>query len=368
MNGPCLYKLVEKIAADGNSPWVAAANVNYVFHRIAWVTPGLFALISVPIITRSALPFAEQIAFVLEKTAEIYLVLAIASIISALLNTTETRFRAFSLSRKYTIKSYLQVTKIFLFLIAAVFIVSIIMGKSPFYLLTGLGAMTAIGMLVFRDSILGFVTSIHLSANDIIRIGDWVEIAKFGVDGNVIDISLTTIKIQNFDKSIISIPSNAISSDGVKNWRAMMQSGCRRFKRHLTINVDSVRFCSTEQIEHLSKLPLLKERLQQYLNEDSRHTDDNAAKLLNADQRCLTNLTLYRLYLEAYLVSHPRVAPNFTLVVRELQNENFGIPIEVCLFLNVNESSAYEAAQSDIFDFAYSVLGLFELRAYQSQD
>jgi miniconductance mechanosensitive channel len=364
---PLIFRAVERAAINEQSPWMAAAHQNKVFHRVAWIIPGIFALIAAPIIDRMALPLGDKISHFLTIAAEIYLVGAFVAIVFSLLDTSATRFLTFSLSRKYTIKSYIQVLKLLILALGLILIVSIILGRSPFYLLTGLGALTAVGVVAFREPLMGFMTSIHLSANDIIRVGDWVEIPKFGVDGMVIDISLTTVKIQNFDKSVITIPSNSITIDGIKNWRLMLQSGCRRIKRHITINAAGVKFCNSDDIDRLRKLPLLNTRLEKYLADEQRFIDVEACKLLQSDARGLTNLTLYRLYLEAYLSAHPRVATALTYRVRELQNENYGIPLELNLFLNINEADLYEAVQADIFDFAYSVLPLFELEAYQYQ-
>ena len=364
---PIMLVVVDRIVARGNSPWLAAADENHVFHRLSWLIPGFFALLTVPVIVSSTLPFAVKIAGIIETTSEVFLVGVITAVISSVLNTAETRFRSFKLARKYSIKSYMQVAKIILFLLATIVIIAIIIGQSPIYLLTGLGAMTAVGMLIFRDSILGFVASIQLSAYDMIRVGDWIEMTKYGADGTVIDISLNTIKIQNFDKTIVTIPSFTILTDGVKNWRGMSQAGCRRIKRHITININSIKLCNPELLNKLCQMPLLKNRLDQYLKEEHRHVDDGALSLLKADKAGLTNLTLYRLYLEEYLTNHPCVTTKMSFLVRELQDSHYGLPIEIYIFLNVTDWAKYESIQSDIFDYVYSITQLFELQIYQYQ-
>lgn len=364
---PVMLSIVDSMVAKGKSPWLAAAYQNQVFHRIAWIIPGLFALLTVPVVVNSTLPLANTIGGVIDIVSEIFLVGVMAAVISSLLNTAETRISKLKIARKYSIKSYVQVVKIILFSLAAIVIVSIILGQSPLYLLTGLGAMTAVVMLIFRDSILGFVASIQLSAYDLIRIGDWIEMPKFGVDGTVTDISLNTIKIQNFDKTIVTIPSYTILSDGLKNWRGMSESGCRRIKRQITIDINSIKLCSAEKISKLCGMPLLKNKLDKYLQDSDRYIDPAAVDLLQVDKLCLSNITLFRLYLEAYLFSHPCVATEATFLVRELQTTPYGLPLEIYIFLNVTQWNRYEAIQSDMFDFIYSVLPLFELEAYQYQ-
>lgn len=362
---PIMLAVVDRVANRDKSVWLKAAYQNHVFHRIAWLIPGFVVMVAIPIILDSSLPLAPVFASVMDVFVDIYMVGVIAAVLSSVLNTMQTRFMTYRMAYRYSIKSYIQVLKIILFSLTAIVMVSISIGRSPMYLLTGLGAMTAVGMLVFKDSILGFVASIQLSAYDIIRVGDWIEMSKYGANGNVIDISLNTIKIQNFDKTIVTIPSFAILSEGILNWRGMKDSGGRRIKRNMTININSIKMCSPELIARLSELPLLKTRLDDYLKTQKRHIDDAAVKMLGADPRCLTNLTLYRLYLESYLRSHPCVNPNFSFLVRELQDTNYGVPLEIYIFLNITEWSMYESIQCDIFDYLYTVLPLFELQAYQ---
>lgn len=362
---PIILTIVNRMADREKSIWMKAAYQNFVFHRVAWFIPGIVALVSVPIVASSTLPLALTVGDALLKGAEIYMVGVGAAVLSALLNAAAARFRALKFSRKYSINSYVQVLKIILFLLSAIVMVSIVIDQSPMYLLTGLGAMTAVIMLIFRDSILGFVASIQLSAYDMVRVGDWIEMPKYGADGTVTDISLNTIKIQNFDKTIVTVPSYTILTEGVKNWRGMSESGGRRIKRHITINVNSIKLCSSEMIARLSQLPLLKGKLEQHLKDDNRHVDADAVGLLRVDSRCLTNLALYRFYLEAYLASHPCVNPQMSFLIRELQNVHYGVPVEVYIFLNITEWAKYESIQSDIFDYLYAVMPLFELTAYQ---
>ncbi|HTM64062.1 MAG TPA: mechanosensitive ion channel domain-containing protein [Gammaproteobacteria bacterium] len=363
---PIILSIVYRIANKEKAAWMKAAYNNFVFHRIAWLIPGFVVLIFAPLLIDSSMPHADILSKSLIMGSEIYLTGVVAAVISALLNTLQDRFNQYKLARRYSIKSYIQVLKIILFSLTAIVIAAILLERSPIYLLTGLGAMTAVGMLIFKDSIMGFAASVQLSANDIIRVGDWVEISKYGVDGTVIDISLNTIKIQNFDKTIITIPSYAILSEGVKNWRGMSESGGRRIKRNITIDINSIKFCDAECVSRLSKLLLLQPLLEKYLKNDNRNVDQDALKLLGADTRGLTNLTLYRLYLNAYLAAHPAINTKMSFLIRELQDQNYGVPLEIYIFTKTTDWVEYEAIQSDIIEYMYSVLPLFELQAFQT--
>jgi len=363
---PILLGFIARLAKRKNFIWTHASYHNHVFHRLLLIIPGVVIYLAIPLITFVTFPFAQLLAKIIEISAKIYLVGILAAVISAMLNCIETRYRHLQISRQYSIKSYLQVIKIILFGLSVILSVSILINQSPTYLLTGLGAMTAVTLLIFRDSILGFVTSIQLSAYDMVRIGDWIEIPKYGANGDVIDLSLTTMKVQNFDKTIVTIPSYALLSDGVKNWRGMSESGGRRIKRAINIDVNSIKFCSTTLFQRLSQLSLLKETVAAFSDSDDRHTDAEIAGLLNADSRSITNLEIFRRYIEAYLTKHPNIKQNMTFLVRELQDTGGGIPIEIYVFSNVTQWSGYERIQADIFDHIYASLALFELKHFQS--
>lgn len=362
----CLLKLTGRIAKQEKSVWVQTAYQCNVFHRISWLIPGLMFYAMVPLVTLTSFPFATQVAKVVTMMATIYMLLVINSFLFAILNTIEQRYRRFKFAKQYSIKSYLQVVKIILSCLMAIFVVAVILDESPKYLLTGLGAMTAVILLIFRDSILGFVASIQLTAYDMVRIGDWIEMPSFGADGDVIDISLNTIKIQNFDKTIVTIPSHAILSNGVKNWRGMSDSGGRRIKRSISVDVNHVKLCSKPLLESLAKLPLLKDKVQDYLDNTPRATDPAAAEMMQADRRCVTNLTLFRFYLESYLSQHPKIHKGMTFLIRELQDDGKGVPIEIYIFSNDTNWGNYEKIKAEIFDYVYSILPLFELKPYQA--
>ncbi|VDZ51934.1 Miniconductance mechanosensitive channel [Serratia odorifera] len=246
-------------------------------------------------------------------------------------------------------------------------IVSLLMGKSPLLLLSGLGAMTAVLMLVFKDPILGLVAGIQLSANDMLKIGDWLEMPKYGADGAVTDIGLTTVKVRNWDNTITTIPTYALISDSFKNWRSMSESGGRRIKRSINIDTTSVHFLSEQEQQRLNRNPLLLQYLNgkaQELNEYNRQKQWDLSSPLNG--RRLTNLGTLRAYLEAYLRAHPDIHQEMTLMVRQLAPTPEGLPLEIYAFTNTTVWAKYESIQADIFDHILAVIGEFDLRIHQT--
>ena len=263
----------------------------------------------------------------------------------------------------------MQVAKIILWIIAAVLSISILLNKSPWAFLTGIGALSAVIILVFKDSILGFVANIQVSAYDMVRVGDWITMNQYGVDGDVIDISINTVKVQNFDKTIVTIPTYTLISSGVQNWRGMRDSGGRRIKRSIYIDIDTIKFCDTAILERLSKLNFLKEYLSSITSEieayNAKHGFDAS---LSVNGRKLTNIGLFRAYTLNYLRHHEKIQkdPKFTFMFRQLQPTETGLPLQVYVFTNDINWVRYEGIQSDIFDHLLASLPLFELRAFQS--
>lgn len=338
-----------------------------VFHWMAFWVPSVVVYACLPALNIIRLPYsiAPHVVQNGRLLSAAFMIIVGSLVLSAFLSGVEARYRYFSIARQYSIKSYIQVIKIILFALAAILIFSMLLGKSPAYFLTGLGAMTAVLMLVFRDSILGFVASIHLSVSDMVRIDDWVEMPNYGANGSVTDISLNTIKVRNFDNTIVSIPTYAFLSNGVKNWRGMSESGGRRIKRSLLIDIHSIRFCSPAMLERLSSISLLRKLLQTTLSSSLRENSNEIAKLLGIDGRCLTNLTLFRMYLGEWLKNHPRTHPKMTFMVRELEAAGKGLPVEIYMFAGTTDWIEYEAFQAEIFDYIYAVLPLFGLKGFQ---
>lgn len=272
-----------------------------------------------------------------------------------------------SQAKNKPIKGLLSVVKFMVFAIATILVVARILGQSPVYILTGLGAMSAVIMLIFKDSILGFVAGFQMSSNDLVRIGDWIEMPKYGADGSVIDISLTFVKVQNWDKTIVTIPSYALVSDSFSNWRGMFENGGRRIKRSINIDVSSVGFCSEELLSKLEKVEFLKDYLKERQAEIKTHnTFYNIDTSVKINGRHLTNLGVYRAYLTEYIKRHPKIHKDMFIMVRQLQNQNDGIPLEVYAFTNDTAWVNYEIIMADIFDHIYASVSYFGLKIFQN--
>lgn len=262
------------------------------------------------------------------------------------------------------IKGYVQIVKIFIYAVAAILIIAALIDKSPVILLSGLGAMAAVLMLVFQDTLLSLVASVQISSNGMIRVGDWIEMPQVNADGDVIDIALHTVKVQNWDKTITSIPTKKFLSESFKNWQGMTEAGGRRIKRSLFIDQNSIHFLTKEEEDHLRKFNLLKDYLadkdQEIENWNKEYGDGHEVNC-----RRITNLGTFRAYVEKYLRSHPKIHKNMTLLVRQLALTAEGIPLELYCFTNDISWNAYESIQSDIFDHLLAILPEFGLRVFQ---
>ncbi|NMA65612.1 MAG: mechanosensitive ion channel, partial [Clostridiaceae bacterium] len=259
-----------------------------------------------------------------------------------------------------------QVVKIFISIMAAVIIISILTERSPWLLLSGIGAATAVLMLIFQNSILGLVASIQLTTNNMVQIGDWIEMPTHGADGDVIDISLHTVKVQNWDKTIITIPTHKLISESFKNWRGMREAGGRRIKRSIYIDMTSVKFCDEEMLERFKKIQYIKEYIQKKESEIENYNKSQNVDLSSiVNGRRLTNLGTFRAYIANYLKNHPGLNKNMTQMVRQLQPTEYGLPLEIYAFTDETAWVKYEAIQSDIFDHILAIVPEFDLKIYQ---
>ena len=265
------------------------------------------------------------------------------------------------------LKGLLQTAQVTIFFIGAIVIVSILINKSPTVLLTGLGASAAILMLVFRDTILGFVSGIQLSANNMLKVGDWISMPKYGADGTVIEVTLNTVKVRNWDNTITTIPPYLLVSDSFQNWQGMRESGGRRVKRSINIDMSSVRFCTPEMLAKYRKIQLLKdyidktEKVVELYNKE--HHIDNSI-LVNGRRQ--TNLGVFRAYLNSYLKSLPTINQELTCMVRQLQPTETGIPLELYFFSAIKDWVPYEEVQADVFDHVLAIIPEFGLRVFQN--
>ena len=289
----------------------------------------------------------------------------VARCLSAALNVINSLYRDKAHQRYLPLNSSIQVIKLAIYLVATILAIAFILGRSPIYLLSGLGALTAVLLLVFQDTIKGLVASIQISANRMVAPGDWVELPKYGADGDVLEIGLNTVKIQNFDRTVTTVPTYALISGSFKNWRDMFNSGGRRIKRSIIIDIGSIEFLSKEKIASLQEFALLKNYLNEKLNQLSPNGDLDSALNDRKNNRQLTNVGTFRAYIESYLKEHPKVHKEMTCMVRQLAATANGLPLELYFFSNDQDWVHYEGIQADIFDHLFAMAPLFDIRIYQ---
>ncbi|MBX7274161.1 mechanosensitive ion channel family protein [Stutzerimonas kunmingensis] len=333
-----------------------------IIKRLSNIVPAL--VLSLGVTTVPGLP--EAAVTVVQNVCGGFIVLTIALALGAVLDIINVVYQRRPDARLHPIKGYLQVVKIVIYAIATILIIATLIDRSPLILLSGLGAMAAVLMLIFQDTLLSLVASVQITSNDLIRVGDWVEMPQLNADGDVIDIALHTVKVQNWDKTITSIPTKRFISDSFKNWRGMQESGGRRIKRSLYLDQQSVHFLDADERKRLYRFSLLED----YLVNKRKEIDEWNAKLAERGQepvntRRVTNLGTFRAYVERYLRAHPGVHQNMTLMVRQLSPTADGLPLEIYCFTNTVAWTQYEAIQSDIFDHLLAILPEFGLRVFQ---
>lgn len=355
-------KVIRIILATKNK-WDDSLERHGFFKRIAHVVPAVLIHLLTPLFL-----FEQDVLLVgLQKFAVIYLIFTVTWSISAMFNTLQDVYNETRYAKRVPITGFVQVGKLFVTVIAILLVIAELLNKSPIILLSGLGAVTAVIILVFRDTILGFVAGINIVANRTVNNGDWIEMPKYGADGTVLAVGLTTVKVQNWDNTISTIPTYALMSDSIKNWRGMEESGGRRIKRAIHIDVNSIKFCSEDMLDELAQLELLNDYVTDKRSEiKAQHEALKNQQLADVNQRQLTNVGTYRIYLERYLKSHPMINSNLTLLVRQLAPTEKGLPIELYAFSSDKAWANYEAIQADIFDHALAIMPLFELNAYQA--
>lgn len=288
-------------------------------------------------------------------------------IILSLINSFNDIYETYNVSKSHPIKGYLQVAKIIVYILVSVSIISILQGENGFKWLAGFGAFSAVLMLIFKDPILGFVGGIQLTSNNMVAIGDWISMPKYGADGTVNEITLTTVKVQNWDKTITTIPTYALVTDYFQNWRGMEESGGRRIKRSINIDMRSVKFCSEELLERFRKIQILKEYLDRKNNELKDYNTKyhvEGTEIVNGRRQ--TNIGIFRAYLKEYLRRKPEINTEMTFLVRQIQPNENGIPIEIYVFSKIKKWADYEDIQSDIFDHILAVIPEFELKIFQN--
>lgn len=359
-----LLKVVKKIVMKTKATWDDIIFEETVMARLCHIVAPVLIFILLPI----AFPDESTVLFsMLLKISTIYIIIVVMRFISAFCRAIYLVYNEKEEFSDRPLKGLLQTAYVINFFIGVVLIVSVIIDKSPATLFAGLGASAAVLVLVFKDGIMGFISGIQLSANNMLRPGDWITMPKYNADGTVIEVTLNTVKVRNFDNTITTIPPYALVSDSFQNWRGMRESGGRRVKRSIHIDMNSIQFCTPEMMEKFGKIALLKEYLAETEEKLRNHNTTNQvdeSMIVNGHRQ--TNLGVFRAYLERYLRSLPQVNQEMPLMVRQLQSTDTGIPLELYFFSYSKEFIDFEAVQADVFDHVLAVVSEFHLAVFQS--
>ncbi|MGB1262301.1 MAG: mechanosensitive ion channel family protein [Cognaticolwellia sp.] len=356
---------IHRLITASKNTWDDLLFDHQVFARIALLVPFILLLFLTPLF----LSADNVLAKILIVFAKISICFQIARSISAVLNVINSVYRQTASERYLPLNSTLQVIKLVVYLVATILAIALVLDRSPLYLLSGLGALTAVLILVFQDTIKGLVASIQISANKMVAPGDWIELPTYGADGDVIEIGLNTVKVKNFDNTITTVPTYALTSGSFKNWRGMLNSEGRRIKRAIIIDVSSIRFYNQEQLEALKFVQLISDYIVKKQTEiqqqASQLADQSVLTAATINNRQLTNIGTFRAYINAYLKQHPNVHQGMTCMVRQLPASEVGLPLELYFFSSDQNWVNYEAIQADIFDHLYAAAPLFDLRVFQ---
>jgi miniconductance mechanosensitive channel len=358
-----LTRIIRRVASRTSFTWDDYVIQNRVFDRLAQIVPGLVVYYGVTLIP--GLP--AGMVTVVQSVSIAFMVLMVMLAVAALLTAANQIYEQYPVAKQRPIKGYTQVGKIVLYILGGVVIVASLMNQSPLLFLSGIGAMTAVLLLIFKDTILSLVASVQLTSNDMVRVGDWIEMPKYGADGDVVDIALHTVKVQNFDKTVTTIPTHALIADSFKNWRHMKETGGRRIKRALYLDTGSIRFLSDNEVKRFEQFSLLEE----YVDTKRRELEAYNTRLGgdangNVNARRLTNIGTFRAYCVNYLKHHPKVHNDFTMLVRQLQPGPQGLPLEIYVFTSDTAWAVYEGIQADVFDHLMAIVPEFGLRLFQN--
>ena len=358
-----LFRAIKSTVKHSQTKWDDILLEKKVFNTVAHIVPAIIIQVAAPYIFTE---FPKVVPVILLVT-NIYIIVVLMVLVISFLGAVRQILGESAIFKDKPIDSYFQLGKIIIYIVGGILILSAVLNRSPFGILTAFGAMAAILMFVFKDTILGLVASVQLSANDMVRVGDWVEMPKYGADGDVMQITLNTVKIQNWDNTISTIPTYAFISDSFNNWRAMQESGGRRIKRSLNIKISSIQFCTKERLNKYMKFQTIADFIMQKANEIEKYNQEHnfdKSQLING--RHLTNVGIFREYAEAWLRNNPNITQNMTLMVRQLSPTELGLPIEIYCFTNTTEWIQYERIQADIFDHLLAAAPQFDLEVFQN--
>jgi len=354
-----VLKLITKFVKKNKFDWDDVLLKRKVFHKLSLIVPALVVYFSASIFSKY-----EN---VISRLVVAYILIVVIMVISAVLDSIDDIYRKYPISNTRPIKGFLQVVKIVVYIVIGIVVVAYLMDKDPLILLSGIGAATAVFSFIFKDSILGLVAGIQLTSNDMLRIGDWISMPNYGADGTVVDVTLTTVKVQNFDMTFVTVPAYSLISDSFKNWRGMSDCGGRRIMRSVNIDLKSIKFCTKEMIEKYKKINFLKDYIASKEKEIEKYNAKNSANNdVIVNRRNLTNIGIFRAYIENYLKNHPKIHSNMIQMVRQLSPGEHGVPLEIYAFTNNNEWVSFENIQADIFDHILAVANEFELKIFQN--
>ncbi|MFU0827629.1 MAG: Miniconductance mechanosensitive channel [Lachnoclostridium sp.] len=330
-----------------------------VFHRLVLILPGIVAY-----------NFAQAFLnyeVIMKRISVTYISVIAIMVLDAVLDSINEIYQLYPVSKVRPMKGLIQIVKIIIYIVSGIIIVANLMGQSPIGFLGGIGALTAIFSLVFKDSILGFVAGIQLTSNNMLRIGDWIEMERYGADGEVVEITLNTVKVQNSDHTIVTIPAYALVSDSFKNWRGMIESGGRRIKRAVYIDTTSIGFCTEEMLEKFKQIRYLRDYILRKEEEMKKYKEEHGTENdLPINGMYLTNIGAFRAYISNYIENCPGIHKGMSRIVRHLPPGEFGLPLEIYAYTRYTDWASYENLQADIFDHILSVASEFGLRIFQN--
>ncbi len=347
---------VEFFAKHSKTKWDDALVEHGVFSRLAWMAPAV-------VVYYAAFSFSENTEAIAQRLVLAYMAILLIGVANSTLSATQTILQS---DTDVPIKGYIQIGKLLVVLIGAILVISTVVGQSPWGILSGLGAVSAVLMLVFKDTILSFVASIQIATTGMVKVGDWISMPQYNADGDVIDISLPRVLVQNWDKTITYIPTHKFLDEAFTNWRGMSEAGGRRIKRALQIDQNSVHFLTDEDRERLSKIKLLKPHIDKKTKELQQANSDADIGASPVNGRRLTNIGCLRAYMIAYLQENPKIHDDMTFLVRQLPPSPEGVPLEIYVFSNDIAWAAYEGIQGDIFDHLLAAIPQFGLRVFQN--
>jgi miniconductance mechanosensitive channel len=357
-----LISIIGRYIKKSKSQWDDALLNNKFFARLAHFAPAIVIYTTIGF----ALPDNPQSVIIIRKITYMWMIFLGLRVIDAFINSLHEIYNTLKISRDRPIKSYVQVTKIIIYSAGILIILSTLLNREVGWFLAGIGTFLAVLILIFKDAILGLVAGVQISANDMVRIGDWIDMPSRKADGTVIDISLNTVKVQNWDKTISTIPTYAMVSESFNNWRGMEESGGRRIKRSINIDMKSIGFPNAETLQRLKKIQLVKDYIDQRQAEIDKYNREHEVDMsMPVNGRRMTNIGIFRKYVEQYLINHPKVRQDMTFLVRHLQPNEKGLPLEIYVFCNDQVWANYEGIQADIFDHFLAVLPQFGLRVFQ---